>query len=100
MLSKFNYKQQLDEELLNKIRIFMNDKWAYDKNNFLITQNDRSLLEQLPSNCQTQIYKDFLFRDFLQKHRRFFNFRDETLNQMLVLKKKKKKHKKVEEISF
>lgn len=51
MLSKFNYKQQLDEEMLNNIRVFMNNKWAYDKNNFLITENDRSLLEQLPSNC-------------------------------------------------
>lgn len=65
MLKKFNFGQQLDEEMLAKIRIFMNDKWAYDKNNFLITENDKSLLNQLPSNCQTQIYKDFLFRDFL-----------------------------------
>ena len=73
----------------------MNDKWAYDKNNFIITENDQSLLDQLPENCQTQIYKDFLFRDFLDKFRRFFNFRDENQNQMLMITKCSKKKKKV-----
>ena len=101
MLSKFNYGQSLDEELLAKIRIFMDDKWAYDKNNFLITKNDQSLLDQLPSNCQTQIYKDYLFRDFLQKFRRFFNFNNNQNKNPLIVKIKKKRddadlrHKKV-----
>ena len=57
----------------------MQNKWNYDKNNFILTKEDQNLLEQLTWACQTQIYKDFLFKDFLHKFRLFFNFKTETL---------------------
>ena len=51
LLKKFNKGQHIPEELQSQIRQLMNDKYKYDKNNFLITNSDRMLLEQLPSNC-------------------------------------------------
>ena len=56
-----------------------------DKNNFLVTEQDKMMLYQLPSECQTSIYTDFLFRDFLSKFSLFFNFKKEMLNSVLSL---------------
>lgn len=58
----------------------MNQKWSLDKNNFLVTEADKMMLTQLPQECQTSIYTEFLFRDFLSKFSLFFNFKKEMLD--------------------
>lgn len=45
LIQKFNLGQPINEAMFERIRIFMNDKWNSDKNNFLITENDQSLLD-------------------------------------------------------
>lgn len=40
LLTKFNYGNQIDIELQNLIRNFMNLKWKNDKNSFLKTEQD------------------------------------------------------------
>ena len=40
-------------------------KWKADKNSAFIDDNEKSLLEQLPSYVQDKIYGGFLFNDFL-----------------------------------
>ena len=75
MLQKFNDGQLINHELQTRVAEFMGEKWSCDKNNFLITDHDQMLLDQLPFQSQTQIYTKFLFRDFLWKFRRLFNFK-------------------------
>ena len=53
----------------------MDHKWNYDKNNFLLTNEDKNLLAQLPDTVVTNIYTDFLYKDFLFKFRRLFRIR-------------------------
>ena len=57
----------------NKIIEFLEIKWSNDKNNFLMTDQDKMLLAQLPDDCVIEIYKNFLYKDFLFKFRRLFN---------------------------
>lgn len=62
----------------------MKQKWSLDKNNFIITDRDKLMLNQLPAHCQTMIYTDFLFKEFLSKFSLFFNFKKEVLDFNLM----------------
>lgn len=75
LLKKYNYGQSLDGKLQNKIQIFLNFKWMNDRNNFLVDEQDKKIFNQMPIDCQRQIYTDFIFQEFLFKFRRFFSFR-------------------------
>ena len=44
LLKKFNNNQSISAELQSQIQTFMKDKWKYDKNNFLITNQDKMLM--------------------------------------------------------
>ena len=67
----------------------MKNKWKNDKNNFLITHEDKMLMSQLPSSCQTEIYTQFIFRNFLWKFRRFFSLKmSEIASFQMVIKEK------------
>jgi hypothetical protein len=83
LLEKFNYGRHINHDLQNQIRAFMEIKWYSDKNNFLLTEDDQSLLNQLPDTCITNIYIDFLYKDFLFKFRRFFNIHIQMDNLFL-----------------
>ena len=75
LLQKFNYGRQLNLQLQSDIRAYMDYKWNNDKNNFLLTDEDKGLLAQLPDTVVTNIYTDFLYKDFLFKFRRLFRIR-------------------------
>ena len=75
LLQKFNYGRQLNLQLQSDIRAYMDYKWNNDKNNFLLTEEDKGLLAQLPDTVVTNIYTDFLYKDFLFKFRRLFRIR-------------------------
>ena len=77
LLEMFNYGKQIDVDLQNRIRMFMSHRWKNDKNGFLVSDNDRSLLAQLPDRVQIQLYTDFIFKDYLWKFRRFFRITNE-----------------------
>ena len=45
-------------------------------------------MSQLPSSCQTEIYTQFIFRNFLWKFRRFFSLKiSEIASFQMVVKK-------------
>jgi hypothetical protein len=74
VFEEFNNGKMIDNEIQNRIRKFLNEKWNNDKNNFLTTAHDNYLLNQLPVDCQINLYTKFLFKDFLWKFRRLFSF--------------------------
>ena len=86
LLTKFNDGNQINNEIQTQIRIFMNYKWSNDKNCFLVTDEDKMMLEQLPDSCKIDLYTNFIFKDFLFKFRRFLSFRIE--NQFDIINKK------------
>lgn len=77
MLRMFNNGNHIEGNLKQRIENFLGFKWINDKNNYLITEEDRYLFSQLPPSCKIEIYTNFLFKEFLFKFRRFFSFRIE-----------------------
>lgn len=53
----------------------------------MLTPLDRLLLAQLPDECVIEIYKNFLYKDFLFKFRRLFNLSDISKFYGFMLKK-------------
>lgn len=68
----------------------MNLRQNFDRQNFLETEADRLMLMQLPPIIQTEVYTDFLFKDFLWKFRRIFRFSCVQLASFSMLGKRKK----------
>ena len=52
--------------------MYFSYKWSNDKNTALAHEKDRAIFEQLPHDVQRKIYSDFIFRDFYNKHKKFF----------------------------
>ena len=52
----------------------MKRKWSSDKNNFLLEEKDFDLFQQLPSEVKMTIYTEFMFKKFIFRFRRFFDF--------------------------
>ena len=73
MIKSFNGNRHLDVIHRNRISEFLEIKWRNDKNNFLMSDSDKMLLAQLPDEVIIEIYKNFLYKDFLFKFRRMFN---------------------------
>ena len=72
-----------------QIRDFINLRNNFDKLSFLKTESDKILMQKLPSNIQTKIYTDFLFKDFLWQFRRLFRFTsNDSLNFAMLTKHK------------
>lgn len=46
--------------------VFLERKWATDKNNAIQSEYDLYLLDQLPEHVQIDIFSRFLFGDFLK----------------------------------
>jgi len=61
----FNRNRKLPDELIQRINNFLYKKWEVDKTNCLQTEEDHYLLDQLPHDVQLEIFKKFLFQDFL-----------------------------------
>lgn len=74
VIKVFNNGQQLNKEIQNNIIDFLDKKNINDKNGFLQTDQDRMLLAQLPDVCVIEIYRNFLYKGFLLKFTRMFNF--------------------------
>ena len=72
---QFNYGKPLKKELRDDISNFMNLTWQNNRNNFLVSETDQRLFDQLYSNTQLAVFKDFIFKEFLYLFRRFFWFR-------------------------
>lgn len=73
----YNGAKEIDSKLKQEIRDLFEIKWKQDRNNSIMTETDKYLFDQLPSEVQLSIFKKFLFRDYLMQFRRLFSFRVE-----------------------
>ena len=72
---RYNHGIEIDVELKQKIEILFRYRWLHDRNQGMYSQEDISLLEQLPIETQNMLYRDYLYTDFLYEFRFVFNFR-------------------------
>lgn len=73
-IKKFNRNEPIDIELKRKIESHFDYKWQNDKNQAFYETQDLSIFNQLPSDVQITLYKDFLFSDFLESFKNTFCF--------------------------
>lgn len=67
MLIHFNEETPINLEFVERIRSLFAYRWENDKNLGVETDQDRSIVAQLPTEAQDRVYRDFLFKDFIYR---------------------------------
>lgn len=80
ILRKFNRNELLDPKFERLLEKYFTYRWEKDKNDSLIKENYLYIVEQIPAQVVDSIYADFLFRDFLQQYRKFFQIPKQSVN--------------------
>ena len=70
-MEKFNGSRKLSEKLLTKFEKYFEYRWRSNNNFAVSTEDDIALLLQLPAIVQTQIYSDYLFKEYLQVYKKY-----------------------------
>lgn len=65
MLAHFNKNRPLSKDMVNKFEEYFTYYWAHDKNYAIQSDDDMRFMKELPKVIRRDIYKDFLFKDFL-----------------------------------
>ena len=73
-LQKFNNGQPISDKLRTNIEDTLTYRWANDKNNAFFDEEGLYFFSQLPERVQSEVYRDFLFGDFLDQFQPFFTF--------------------------
>lgn len=75
VLKNFNKNKPLPPEYSRKFEKYFEYYWRNDKNYAITTPEDLEIFVELPPEIQGNIYKDFLFQDFLKLFEVHFTFR-------------------------
>jgi hypothetical protein len=65
LLAHFNNNKPLPKNMTKQFELYFEYYWQNDKNYAIQSDEDRRFMNELPNNIRTDIYKDFLFADFL-----------------------------------
>ena len=65
LLAHFNSNKPLPKKMTKQFEMYFEYYWQNDKNYAIQTETDQRFMDELPNNIRTDIYKDFLFSDFL-----------------------------------
>lgn len=74
VLKNFNNNKPLPTDISREIEQYFTYYWANDKNYVVQAESDQDILRELPIKLQSSIYKDFLFKDFLESFHVHFSF--------------------------
>ena len=82
MLKNFNHNKPLPPALTKKFEDYFEYFWKNDKNAAIATEEDQNIMRELPDHIKANIYKDFLFQDFLELFRVHFLFKKPEVDQV------------------
>lgn len=83
MLAHFNKNQPLSKEMIKRFEEYFEYYWAHDKNYAIQSEEDMRFMKELPKHIRRDIYKDFLFKDFLYIFKRHFRLvREDRLTKL------------------
>lgn len=72
LLSRFNNGNPLKKEIITKIEDFFDYYWENNRLSAVATEADLRFMEELPGDVQSEIFIDYLFKDFLFIYRPYF----------------------------
>ena len=71
LLTKYNESMPLPKELITQIEDFFDYYWYNNPLSAFKTESDIRFINELPEQTVSQIYIDYLFRDFLYKYKSY-----------------------------
>lgn len=71
LISRYNQRIHIKNEVRENIERHMVYRWNNDKNLAISKEEDIQLLTELPDDVKTRIFKNFLFSNFLERFGRF-----------------------------
>lgn len=74
-LKKFNRMIHLEDEFIDNFENFFEYKWSDDRNLAFQTHADLKIFHQMPIEVQTNIYRQFLFKDVIHIFRHYFDLK-------------------------
>ena len=74
LLKNFNNNKPLPPEMTEQFEKYFEYFWKNDKNYAIASEEDQNIMRELPIEIQANIYKDFLFQDFLHLFKVHFFF--------------------------
>lgn len=74
MLAHFNKNQPISKEMIKRFEEYFEYYWSHDKNYAIQSEEDVRFMKELPKPIRRDIYKDFLFKDFLYLFKTHFRF--------------------------
>ena len=78
MFKSLNDQKMLKQSIIDEITSFMKFKWGNDKNNFLKTEEDHTILQKVSlkeEKTTMELYTKFIYMKVLKRFNRFFTQR-------------------------
>ena len=75
LLAKFNNYRPIKKEIIEEIESYFEYYWANDKLISIAEESDNRFYDELPNDIQQEIFKNFLFRPFINAFKRLFVIR-------------------------
>ncbi len=72
LLARFNKGRPLPKEMTKKIENYFDYYWANDRNYAIRSEEGHRFMEELPKQIRINIYKEFLFKNFLYLFKTYF----------------------------
>lgn len=80
LLSHFNRNHPLPKEMTKRFETYFEYYWANDKNYAIKDDADQRFMSELPNHIQNNIYRRFLFTEFIYQHKAYFRIKKERAN--------------------
>ena len=75
ILQKYNNGRLLKKEFTTEIEDYFEYYWSNDKLYSVATEEDHRYFDELPQSIKTEIFKNFLFKPFIQTFKKMFELR-------------------------
>ena len=72
VMKVFNRGRPIKPQFKDRIEKFFSCKWLNDRNQAIDDEDEKQMLEELPTETQDKLYAGFLFQEFLKTFRQFF----------------------------
>jgi len=72
LLAHFNKNRPLSKDMTKRFEQYFEYYWQHDKNYAIQSEDDKRFMKELPKHIRRDIYKEFLFKDFIYLFRTHF----------------------------
>ena len=79
LLCHFYGNRPLPKSIQKTFESYFEYYWQNDKNYAIQSEEDLRFMQELPPQIRRDVYKDFLFQDFLHQFKSYFSFKQQIV---------------------